>query len=159
MSEESKFTIIRDTREKDGHGWNFRASKYCDGQELQALKTGDYSIAGFEDKFCIERKGSVAEVAKNISEDRFWREVERMEAMPYRFIIFEFPMSDIVNFPNVSAIPRNRRKYIKISGNYLLSKILDLQIKHNIVCIFLDDKYHSQRVALAIIKKVHQLVN
>ena len=42
----SKFTIIRDTREKKGHGWWFDESSHCTGTEVKKLDVGDYSIKG-----------------------------------------------------------------------------------------------------------------
>ena len=60
----SKFTVIRDTREKKGHGWWFDESSHCTGTEVKKLDVGDYSIKGREEIVCIERKESVSEIAK-----------------------------------------------------------------------------------------------
>ena len=58
------FTVIKDTREQDG--WTFERfdTRYhtCTGMVLQKLETGDYSLKGMENIFCVERKGSVAEL-------------------------------------------------------------------------------------------------
>ena len=100
----NKFIVIRDTREKDG--WYFKESDYCEGMVNQKLDTGDYSIQGLEDVLCIERKASVAEIANNIVDDRFTRELDRMSEFKYKFLILEFGVEDILSFPVGSDIPK-----------------------------------------------------
>ena len=55
------YLVYRDTREKDG--WDFAQSGYCAGTEPQTIKTGDYTLHGYENHLCIERKGNVSELA------------------------------------------------------------------------------------------------
>ena len=82
------FTVIKDTREQDG--WTFERfdTRYhtCTGMVLQKLETGDYSLKGMENIFCVERKGSVAELAQNLGKDkyRFFAEIERMKSIKHR---------------------------------------------------------------------------
>lgn len=54
------------------------------------LKTGDYSIQGFEDQITVERK-SPEDLIKTISHgrERFIRELQRMEALDRAFVIVE----------------------------------------------------------------------
>ena len=61
----SKFTVIRDTREKEGHGWWYEEDAYCIGTEATKLDVGDYSIKDKEHILCIERKESISELAGN----------------------------------------------------------------------------------------------
>lgn len=150
----SKFTIIRDTREKVGHGWNFRATKYCEGQVKAALKTGDYSLAGHEDNFCIERKGSISEFANNLVEKRFWNELERMKEMEHKYIICEFPFSDICDFPHSLAVSRRIKSRLRVTSEILLSKLCDIYMM-GIPVIFIDRPADAQRLALKLCKKVH----
>src|SRR5215210_7578524 len=72
------YTVLRDTREQQG--WIFEQGKLCNGTISKALKTGDYTLVGFESILCVERKKNVAEFAKNIIEKRFENELTRMEA-------------------------------------------------------------------------------
>ena len=58
------FTVIKDTREQNGY--YFSKFNTCAGMIEHKLDTGDYSIQGFEDKICIERKGCVEELAINL---------------------------------------------------------------------------------------------
>ena len=59
------YLVYRDTREKDG--WEFTQSGYCAGTQEQTIKTGDYTLYGYENHICIERKGNVSELATNIT--------------------------------------------------------------------------------------------
>ena len=51
----SRFTVIRDTREKDGHGWWFDEDAYCAGTETSKVDIGEYTIKDKELLLCIER--------------------------------------------------------------------------------------------------------
>lgn len=56
----------------------------------QGLKTGDYSIQGYEDKICFERK-SVADLVGTLirGHERFLREMERMKNFEVKYILVE----------------------------------------------------------------------
>ena len=112
-----KFTVIRDTREKNG--WYFKETEYCQGMLEQKLDTGDYSIVGLEDILCIERKGCVSELANNIVDKRFDRELERMEGFKYKFLILEFSLTDLMNFPCPEMVSVHDRFETQESYNIL----------------------------------------
>ena len=73
----TKYTVIKDTREQEG--WFFTQTTACDGMVREKLDTGDYSLRGYEELLAIERKGKISEFARNIVENRFERELERLE--------------------------------------------------------------------------------
>ena len=87
MATDAKITIIEDTRESlplDFSG--FRGVESV----RQGLRTGDYSIQGFEDKLCFERK-SVADLVGTLigGHTRFLREMERMKDFEVAYILVE----------------------------------------------------------------------
>ena len=86
--------IIVDTKEKIP--WKFD-QLYNVEVMYRHLITGDYSIDGYENVLCIERKKSVLEIAVNITQKRFWNELVRMSKIKHRFIILEFPPSIALN--------------------------------------------------------------
>jgi hypothetical protein len=151
------YTIIRDTREKKGHGWNFRKSEYCHGQIITKLETGDYSLAGLEDIFTIERKASATEMAQNVSEGRFMNELHRLEDIRFSFIICEFTMDDLIKFPRGSGIPKHKWKYLKMKGPLLLKKVLELIRDFNVKFLFAGD--HGQEVANSLFKRIQEKVD
>jgi len=95
----TKYTVIKDTREQDG--WFFSPYDRCSGMEVSTMKTGDYTIKGYEDLVCVERKGSVTEIATNLGKKKktFQAEMERMKAFDFRFILLELSASDVLDYP------------------------------------------------------------
>lgn len=118
------------------------------------LDTGDYSLAGFESEVCVERKASVAEFAKNITEERFWREMDRMAGFRWKYILCEFSMNAIMQYPVGSDIPRSRWRYIRIRPQFILSKIAELEVDYGIPVILAGSREHAKSLLLAIFRKV-----
>lgn len=148
----NKFTVIRDTREKNG--WYFKETEYCQGMLEQKLDTGDYSIEGLEDILCIERKGCVSELANNIVDKRFERELERMEEFKYKFLILEFSLDDILSFPVGSDIPKKTWNKIRISGRFILKRLSEIQVKHGIHVIPCGNNLSGWHMANSIMKRI-----
>lgn len=123
------------------------------------LDTGDYSIEGLEDKLCIERKASVVEFANNVGHDqvRFLKEIERMKDFPYKFMIFEFSLSDLMNFPKGSSIPESDWGKLKVTNKFMLKMIMEFQLYNDIHVLFCDSKKNAKWAVLSIIKRVNEL--
>lgn len=146
-----KFAALKDTREKNG-GWFFPPSDSCEGTTIKTLKTGDYTLRGFEETFIVERKKSTSEWAKNIIEERFERELERLDEFESPFIVCEFTMSDIIRFPYNSGIPKYKWKGLRITSEYMLKRTLEIQLAHKAKLIFAGtDGYH---VCWSLFKRV-----
>jgi hypothetical protein len=147
-----KYHVIRDTREKVGQGWSFRTSQYCEGTRTTKLDTGDYSLAGYEDVFTIERKGSVTEFAKNITQKRFENELERMRKFVWSFVFLEFTMLDVLNYPDGCNIPYSQKKRIKFRGSFFLKRIMEFQLDYPTKIMFVGD--NGAAVASSLFKRV-----
>jgi ERCC4-type nuclease len=154
------FTIIKDTREKQGYTFEASRTKYhvCKGMVVRKLDTGDYSLEGLEDKVCIERKASVVELANNVgvSSRRFMAEIERMKEFPHKFLILEFSLTDLMNFPEGSDVPEKEIKNLKITNKYMLRFLMELQINHSVNVIFCDSKKNAKWTVLSILKRVNE---
>lgn len=148
----NKFTVARDSREQKGNGWWFEESDRCAGTIVKTLQTGDYTIEGYESLLCIERKASTGEFAKNITEARFDRELERMESFRYPFVILEFSLRDIINFPKNSGIPQHKWSEIKIKPQFMLKRLVEYQVKYKSKIIFAD--YYGAQMAESIFKRI-----
>jgi len=153
----SRFTVIRDTREKKGHGWWFDESAYCTGTETTKLDIGDYAIKDKEHILCIERKESVSEFAGNCGEKRFLRELKAMASFPYAFLLFEFGWDQIESYPRGSGIPKSKWRHLRIKGNYMMRVIASAQIEHGIHVIACGDKKRAEQIALRIMRHVNEL--
>ena len=151
------FTVIRDTREQEGY--YFSEYGTCAGMIEQKLDTGDYAIAGMEDKVCIERKGCVEELAINLGQKKhtFLNEIERMSEFPHKFIILEFSLCDLIDFPENSRIPEKSKSSVKITGKYLLKCLMEFQIYNNIHVLFCDNKYNAFLTVSSILKRINEM--
>lgn len=149
-----KFIVLRDNREKPDHGWKFNASKFCAGTQAATLQTGDYSLLGYENILSIERKGSVVEFANNLCQDRFYRELDRLENIQYPFIVLEFSLKDLIDYPYCDGVPYSIRKKIKISGAFLLRRLCEIQLKYKTKIIFGGNPSSSKEFVLSVFKRV-----
>jgi ERCC4-type nuclease len=154
MEKKPEFIILKDTREQTP--WEFYY-EHTVAEEVTTLKTGDYTVKGMEDKLCIERKGCIEELANNLGREfaRFSRELTRMDSFPHAFIICEFPLKDLMEFP--FHRPNNKlQKESKISGKYLLKQIMEIQLKHNVKIMFCGNKFYANQTALSLMKRINE---
>ena len=153
------FTVIKDTREQEGYHF----SKYdkCEGMIERKLDTGYYSIEGLEEKICVERKASPEELATNLGQKKnaFMNEIERMKAFRHKFILLEFSLQDLVEFPEGSRIPESQKAKVKISGKYMLKMLMEFQLKHNIHVVFCGNKYNAFLTLTSLFKRINEMYN
>ena len=141
------YTVLRDTREHDGEGWVFEQTSYCKGTVIKTLKTGDYTIMGYETTFIIERKKSISEFAGNVCQERFENELKRLESFDHPFIILEFNMDDIIKWP-----PFYLRKKVRSTGHFILKRLLELEIHYKTKIIFAG--CHGKAVCESLFKRI-----
>lgn len=142
----NKFKIIKDTREKTG--WKFRASANCEGMEIKKLDTGDYSIEGFEHLVMIERK-SIPDLWGTLLQRKkpFLKEMERAKNYPLRYLIIEGSYKDL----------RKGFRYSKVSPEYILSMLIQLEVNYGIHVIFTDKRPEiAQEYARKLMSKLFQ---
>ena len=151
MPIQNDFTIIIDTREQQP--WLFE--NYA--QANRKLDAGDYSIEGLETVLSIERKKSVSEIANNIVEPRFKDAISRLAQLKYSFLLLEFDIEDVLNYPVGSTLPRKLWDKVKVSPSFLMKHVLDWQIVHNIHVMFCGDSLSANKTAEYILKKVYYL--
>lgn len=144
------FTIIVDTREQQPWEFGFHNTA------KQKLDTGDYSIQGLEDILAIERKKSVSEIANNISESRFKDVLNRLSTFPYKFMLLEFDLEDVYNFPVGSDIPKKLWDKLRISSKYLLKYLTEIQLNYGIHIIYCGDASNAEKMAVSIMKRVYE---
>jgi ERCC4-type nuclease len=144
------FTIIVDTREQLPWEFGFHITA------KKKLDTGDYSIEGFEHLLAIERKKSASEIANNITESRFKDVLDRLGRIPHSFILMEFDIEDIYNFPVGSDVPKKLWDKLKISGNYIMKYLVEAQLNHNIHILYCGCAETAERVAVGIMKRIYE---
>jgi ERCC4-type nuclease len=155
----SEYIVLKDSREKQG--WDFPRDNLCLGIEIAALKTGDYTLKGYEHLICIERKKEVAEIAGNVGKykKRFEAEMQRINEFKHAFIICEFSLQDIIDYPKFSRVPKERRENIVISGKYVLKCLIEYQLKYNVKLIFCDNAENAAIFARSLMKRLYEMVD
>lgn len=147
------FNIIIDTREQQP--WNFPEHSTA----VKKLDTGDYSVEGLEDILCIERKKSVNEFANNIIEKRYADWTHRMRNFKYKYLMLEFNLQNIYDYPKGSNLPKHLWDKVKISPKFILKNLLELQMYDNIHVIFCGSAQNAEKLALFIMNKVYNNEN
>lgn len=148
-----KFTVLQDTREKERFGkWHFPVSDSCNGTVTETMKTGDYTLKGFEDTFCLERKGKLSEFATNINEKRFDRELERLDSFKYPFLLLEFSMEDVMKWPYGAGVPLDKIPQIRTTKYFIVLKMNEIMVKHKTKIILAGS--HGQNIAYSLFKRI-----
>ncbi len=148
-----RYKVLRDNREQANNGWFFDEGGECVGTAFATIKTGDYTLEGYEGILTIERKGTTGEFATNVNEARFTRELERMNLMKYPYLILEFELADLYNFPANSGIPKSKWPHLRVSANYLLKRLTQIYNRYpNIRVLFAGQ--HGPDIAVTIFRNV-----
>lgn len=147
------YKVIRDAREKIDHGWFWDVSASCDGTTVAKLDQGDYSLEDYEQLVVIERKGSVSEWATNVTQARFERELERLRSIKYVWILLEFDMLDILNYPVGSGIPKKVWKSIKLRGPFIIKRMIEIERDYSNINITLCGE-QGKMIASSVFKRI-----
>ena len=124
--------IIIDTREQTPF---FFMDYPCDTM-FSALHTGDYSIAGWEDRVTIERKSGIDLCGcLTSSRERFERELERMRDFEAACVIVECPLNKLTKL--------NR----KLNKNSIEQSILSFAFRYRVPFFFASGRNHGEWLA------------
>lgn|SRR5574337_131406 len=135
----NKPTILIDSREKQPY--NF--SKDHITSEIIKLDTGDYTIKGYENEICIERKKNGLELLNNITgkgkAKAFRSELQRMKNIKHVFVVVEQSLEDFLNPQKYFWTRKLKNKAPAI----LLGYITSLMLRNNIHFIFGGNRSYS----------------
>ena len=127
------YTVIRDTRDKIGYGWEFKAHKEdrrpprCLGMVTETLSTGDYSLVNYTDILSIERKFNYSELWVNYGKKSlFEEECERLCHFKYKYVLIETQLTT----DTFSLSPPQFSK--GVPGHALIGWLCGLSIKFGI---------------------------
>lgn len=134
-----EITILIDSREKNS--WNFPAEEYKSnnkskiiGSKICTLNEGDYAIEGYLEEFRIERKASIQELFGNLSplehKERFYREMEKLRKIPYKYIVLESSLSlDLLSL----SVPQYRQGP---PCSVVIKWLFEIQMEYGVIPIF-----------------------
>jgi ERCC4-type nuclease len=148
--------VIIDTREQLPYVF----SDYIQFHTIsKKLDTGDYSIVGLEDKFCLERKKSITEFAGNITQTRFADELRRMSKIAHPFILLEFSFGQIDRYPEGCGLSQKVKDKIKIRAPYILKCMAQIQIQYGIHIIMCGCAAYGEVMGASLIKRINEKYN
>lgn len=153
-----KYVILKDTREKNG--WSFKTFDKCLAVTKWGLKTGDYTVRGLERDLVIERKASTGELAMNLGKKRkaFEAEIERMSSFRWKYILCEFSIDDLMNFPRNSGIPKKNLQFVRMNGKFMWKKLCEYQEQSGIEIVFCDSKLDAEERAMFIFEEKTEIL-
>jgi ERCC4-type nuclease len=135
--------VIIDTREQTPHLFEVEEKKKngvkLDGYEIRGLKTGDYSLEGYEDVFVIERKAGIAELFGNLTgkdnRERFLREMDRLKEFRHKYILVETSINkDLLSL----SIPQQR---FSVPGSKIMRDLIEIEDKYGVKIWFVGDSF------------------
>lgn len=123
--------IVIDSREQCGY------TEWSDAVEVSkgTLKTGDYSLDGYEYRVSVERK-SVPDFIQSVIQPRFWEEMTRMSKINNRYLLIECNWIDVVYPAAFKKLVGQRQ----INQKSVLGFIDSLQAEYRIPVMFAGDR-------------------
>jgi len=129
----NEYKIVVDTREQ--------LPLWKTNTVIKKLDAGDYSIEGFEDKICIERK-SLADLFGTLGKGhkRFKEELKRAESLDYFAIVIDgsFTSAYKKDFPG--------SYHSKMKGFVVTAILFTLHVKYNIPIFFAQNRTESKQI-------------
>ena len=146
-----KIHVIQDSKEKNPLQFDFYDG--CSGQSVRGLKTGDYTAQGYEDIVVVERKCSTGELSQNlgIKYKQFKAEFERMESVPFRYLVCEFPREYLYTFPENSTIPKKMWSKLRINPKFMRKRLYELCEDHGVEAIFCSSREEAEFTTFRLI--------
>lgn len=144
-------TIIVDTREKTPFKFEWAVMRgQIAGIESLKIDAGDYTVKDIPNLISVERKKDVAELYGNLvgkeKYERFIRELERIQAFKYKFIVVEDVWESLFDMSNFKFAKRN----MKWAGYIVMTHLFEIMTKYNIHMIFAGDKAEQTTIKLLI---------
>ena len=79
-----------------------------------------------------------------------------MKPFPFKFIVLEFTLEDIMRFPEGSDIPESKWSKIKITNKYILKMLVEFQMYYGVHVLFCGNRKNAKLVVNSILKRVNE---
>jgi ERCC4-type nuclease len=131
-------TVITDSREQ--RPWLFPSDRFV--TDRRKLVTGDYSLLGYENTFCIERK-SLGDFVGTLFGDwiRFRKELIRMSGFDIACIVVECNVEDI----------RQKKYESEVAPESVLGKAHAIYLDHGLPVYFWGPRIESELMAIQFV--------
>ena len=137
--------IIVDTNEQIAY--HFANIKPRPEVVYKSLKTGDYSLVGFEDKITIERK-TMSDLFGSTGHDRlrFQREFERMRSFEYAALVIEGSLRSLFKQPP---------PFSKMRSKNVFRTLLAWSIRYKVFVWPCPDRAFAERLTYLLLEKFY----
>lgn len=134
--------ILVDSRE--GKPYKFANSRKA------ALKTGDYSLEGFEQNVIVERK-TKSDIYGSIGQHRtrFEREFKRMAKYDYAAVVIEASLHDLLIRPC----------FTKMNPKSVINTLVSWSVKYGVHIYFAQYRRHARALTYRILEKFYRYQN
>jgi len=142
-SEDSRVSVVIDTREQEPYTFDPERVVETRG----ALRAGDYSLVGFEDRVAVERK-SLDDFVSTVIRDRerFRRELDRLHELEAACVVVEGNVSDVLRGSFSSgAHPRS-----------VLGAAISIVVDHEIPVYFCSDRQAARLFVEGFLLRFHR---
>ena len=133
---ETPLPILIDSREQQPYDYT--------GAVVMALRTGDYSLFGYQDRVAIERKTlSDADSSLGAGRKRFERELERLSGMDYAAIVVEATLEEFLRAPAFS----------KMNPKAAVNSLLAWSVKYRVCVFFAGNRRFGRSLTYRLLEK------
>ena len=127
-----QFTVLVDDREKKAWDLPYKIEK-------KRLKTGDYTIKGFEEIVAIEKKSGLVELLNDLANGyrgTFERFLKRLSKYPVKVIVVEDTLSELSISRALTHIRRKSRGRARLTSRSIYYWTADIAAKYGIPIVF-----------------------
>jgi len=141
--EKQQLVVIRDTREQTGYLFNTIVPKPTVIDK--GLKTGDYSIEGYENEVTVERK-SLADAYGSFGRGRkrFELELGRMSKFRYAAVVIEADWLTIIKSPPVRS---------QMKPKAVFASIIAWSIRYKVQFYTCPDRWFAEKLTYRILER------
>lgn len=128
------FTVVQDVQEK-------KPWKLIWPVEVQHLKTGDYSIKGYENVIAIEKKSGLVELLNDLAagyRPTFERFLKRLSQVPVKCMVIDEPLSEWRVHKALKIVKKKSRGKSQLIPRTIYYWLGDMMMTYNIPVLFLD---------------------
>jgi ERCC4-type nuclease len=120
---------------------------------VDGIRTGDYSIKGFERKITIERK-TLTDLYSSLSTRRikFMEEMERVQYFDCKVLLIESTYDQVINASRTSRV----RKYSKLPRASVLGSLVKINMEFGITVIFAGNRKNGEEWTLHTLKMFYK---
>lgn len=155
-----KLLPVLKTDSRERRPFDFSGDPDFAGSITEKLDAGDYTIVGLENLISIERKASADELLNNFatkaSRERLCREMERFQAIKYKFIVIEQDLADILNPMSYYINKSGRSKFAPgMPPAVVMKQLIEFMFEYGIHVIFAGP--HAQNITKRLLLQAYKI--